>query len=270
MGAHDDEELRPSADQDVPETSGPGNSQHARTVQLDLRIRETRRLPVDQEHTPGPGSRQSTLVVIAGLAVVLLVLVFALVRSVLPSEPSTAAAFEGIELAGQEWTEARQEIRQAGIGDNDYRLVEPESVAAASGVDLLVERVEIDYDDDAVTVHLAPDMVQFVAQLDLAGMSWPEAQERLTEAGLQQDTDYVVSTTGGEVYLDRNWSVTEVRNDGAVAEVVLTNSLRNQFEDSADDLGEWADGRWQDLRETWENIGDTFSSWAEEFEGLLP
>lgn len=228
--------------------------------------------PYEDEATRGP---QRRTLMIAGAVIAALVAALLLFRLLIPSGPSTAEIFEDLDIVGQEWTEARQEIRSAGAGDSDYQLVEPDSATADSGAEMLVDRVEIDADNDDVTVYLEPDTAQFLAQLGLEGMSWPQAQEALAEAELEEGADFEVHTDRGGVWVDRNWSVAEVRTEGAVPAIILTNPMQNQIDDAGQGVADWTEEQWQNLqewdpRDTWQDVEDTFSDWGDELESLLP
>ncbi len=224
-------------------------------------------VPLDGPGLPGEdetGSRASRKnLIIAGAVIAALLAAMLLFRLLIPVGPSPAEVFEDLDIVGQEWTEARQEIRSAGVGDNEYQLVAPESAAADAGAELLVERVEIDSGSDEVTVHLELDAAGLIAQLDLEGMSWPAAQNALEQAGLEQGSDYEVLTDRGGVWVERNWNVAEVHTERPVAAVILTNPMQNQIEDAGQGVADWTEDQWQDLE-------DTFSGWGEELEGLLP
>lgn len=228
--------------------------------------------PYQNESSNGP---QRRTLIIAGTVIAALVAVLLLFRLLTPAGPSTAEIFEDLDIIGQEWTEARQEIRSAGAGDNDYQLVEPDSAAADSGAEVLVDRVEIDVENDAVTVYLEPDTAALIAQLGLEGLSWTQAQEVLGQAELEQGSDYEVLTDRGGVWVERNWNVAEVRTEGDTPEVILTNPMQNRIEDTGQGVADWTDEQWQNLqewnpRDTWQNVEDTFSDWGEELENLMP
>ncbi|WP_150460820.1 hypothetical protein [Nesterenkonia ebinurensis] len=230
--------------------------------------------PEPYEEETSSGAPRRTLM-IAGAVIAALLAALLLLRLLIPAGPSTAEIFEDLDIVGQEWTEARQEIRSAGAGDSDYQLVEPDSAAADSGAEMLVDRVEIDAENDDVTVYLEPDTAQFLAQLGLEGMSWPQAQEALAEAELEQGSDYEVLTDRGEVWVERNWNVAEVRTEGDVPAVILTNPMQNRIDDTGQGVANWTDEQWQNLqewdpRDTWQDVEDTFSDWGEELENLLP
>lgn len=219
----------------------------------------------DAEEPPRWGG-QRRLLLIAAVVIILLGSVLVFVRAVAPDQPSAAEVFGELEAEGREWTEVRQEVREAGVGDGDYSVLEPEGLELDPSVDLLVEEVEIAGDDE-VTVTLEPHLGQLIESQDLVGTKWPAAQDQLAELGLEYEQDYEVVTDGGTVYIGHNWSVADIDADVSTPQVLLTNDVRNSVQETADDFGSWSVDRWDDLRnwdprESWEDaqdwLGDLF------------
>lgn len=221
---------------------------------------------VEDEQEPARSQRRPLLY--AGVAVLLLILIFALFRSVVPDQPSTVEVFEELDIVGIEWTQARQEIRSAGVGDSDYEVLQPDGVPA--GVDLIVETVEIT-DDDEVIVHLDPDTAQLIESLDLIGQPWPEAEQQLENVGLTSGSDYQVETDQGQMWRDANWSVAEVRTDATTPQIVVTNEIRGTIEDGTRGVTDWTQEQWQQLQDwdpqdTWDGVRDRLGEFTDRFQ----
>ncbi|WP_022871818.1 hypothetical protein [Nesterenkonia alba] len=198
-----------------------------------------------------PGRRRPAVLLAAGLGVFALIVVFFLLRPFFDPGPSVAERFETVEITGEQWPAAQDQLREAGISDNEYEVIEPSS--GHEGIDLVVDRVQV-HGDEQVSVHLSPDVAQLVESLGLEGMSWPEAEAELTAAGLDNGTDYHLRTDAGDIYREANWSVAEVNTTGDTPVVVLSNDLRSGIEDAARGAGDWTQEQWDQLQNRWEDF----------------